>query len=186
MKELAIATVNQVAILVGQDPDRLVPIKPICEAIGIDIDAQRNRVNRDEILSSVAVMTTATGRDGKQYVMLALPLKYIFGWLFTIDTSRVNEESRPAIIEYKKQCYDALYSYFSDAQTFLKQKQLIIDAKTEEYFTLQKEFRDSQKRMLTSKKELQDILAFDYEHWLANSRQLIIPFDLDEEKGGAL
>ncbi len=90
------------------------------------------------------------------------------------------------IIEYKKQCYDALYTYFSDAQTFLKQKQLIIDAKTEEYFTLQKEFRDSQKRMLTSKKELQDILAFDYEHWLSNSRQLIIPFDLDEEKGGAL
>lgn len=182
MKEIAIAKVNNVNLLVSQDPEQLVPIKPICEALGIDIDAQRNRINRDEILSSVTVMTTATGSDGKQYMMVALPIKYVFGWLFTIDTSRVSEEARPAVIQYKLECYNALYEYFSGAQTFLKQKQEIIDKKTESYFEKQRRFKESRIDMMEAKRELQDILAVTYEGWLANSRQLCIPFECSNEE----
>jgi len=84
-KILKVATVNQVVIVINDDENQLVPIKPICEALGIDAKAQRDRINRDEILSSVGVMTTSTGSDGKQYEMVNLPLKFVFGWLFTIN-----------------------------------------------------------------------------------------------------
>ena len=55
------AKVNNVAIMAGNDPNQLVPIKPICDALGIDAKAQRNRIDRDEILSSTGVMTSVAG-----------------------------------------------------------------------------------------------------------------------------
>jgi len=183
---IAIAVVNEVTILVGQDPARLVPIKPICEALGIDFEAQRQRIERDEILNATACITKAVAADGKEREMISLPMKFIFGWLFTIDTSRVNEDARPYVIRYKLECYNALYDYFAGAQTFLKEKQAIIDGMTREYFDSQVNFREAKNTMAEKKKNLQDILAVDYETWIANSRQLLIPFlAYDEEKGGA-
>lgn len=69
---------------------------------------------------------------------------------------------------------------------FLKEKQAIIDGMTREYFDSQVNFREAKNTMAEKKKNLQDILAVDYETWIANSRQLLIPFlASDEEKGGA-
>ena len=39
-----IAKVNNVAIMAGNDSKKLVPIKPICEALGIDIESQRKKI----------------------------------------------------------------------------------------------------------------------------------------------
>lgn len=64
METKIIARVNNVDILSTSD-EQLVAIKPICEAIGIDWEGQRQRIERDEILSSVACMIKATGRMGK-------------------------------------------------------------------------------------------------------------------------
>ena len=78
METKKIFTINNVDIVVTDD--NLVPIKPICEALGVDNEGQRQRIERDEILTSVAFMTKATGKDGKTYDMIALPIKYVFGW----------------------------------------------------------------------------------------------------------
>ena len=44
-----ISRINCVEILtVERDGEVYVPIKPICEAIGIDVDAQRNKLNSDD------------------------------------------------------------------------------------------------------------------------------------------
>lgn len=53
MKTKTIARVNNVAILAGNDSEKLVPIKPICEALGIDRKAQQDKIREDEFLSSV-------------------------------------------------------------------------------------------------------------------------------------
>ena len=90
MKELAIARVNNVNLLVCQEPEQLVPIRPICDALGIDASNQIGRIKRDEILSSTMVVTTMVAGDKKDREMLAIPIKFVFGWLFTIDTSRVS------------------------------------------------------------------------------------------------
>lgn len=84
-----ISNINGVDIVtVDRDGEIFVPIKPICEAIGIDVESQRDKIQADEILNSVAVFCTATGADGKQYEMHCLPLRYTYGWLFTINPKR--------------------------------------------------------------------------------------------------
>lgn len=95
--------------MASNDPRQLVPIKPICDALGIDAKAQRNRIDRDEILNSTGVIMTSVAADGKEREMYCIPLRYVFGWLFSIDTNRVDEEARPSVIKYKMQCYDVLY-----------------------------------------------------------------------------
>lgn len=181
MKELAIARVNNVNLLVCQDPEQLVPIRPICDALGIDPEGQRQRILRDEILGSTAFTVKAVAEDGKDRDMLAIPLKFVFGWLFTIDASRVSEEARPAVIQYKLECYNALYQYFAGAQTFLKEKQAILDIKQQRYFELNTNFKEARRNLAEAKKDLQDTFAVDYETWLSNSRQLIIPFPASDQ-----
>jgi hypothetical protein len=69
-KTRTLATINSVAIqMVENDGNKLIPVKPVCEALGIDPEAQRQRIERDKILSSVACVIKATGADGKQYEM---------------------------------------------------------------------------------------------------------------------
>lgn len=114
METKKIFTINNVDIVVTDD--NLVPIKPICEALGVDNEGQRQRIERDEILTSVAFMTKATGKDGKTYDMIALPIKYVFGWLFTIDLSRVNPNIRDIVVKYKRECYETLYNHFNGQQ----------------------------------------------------------------------
>ena len=67
-----------------------VPIRPICELLGVDWPSQYRRINRDPVLSNkltgVVVTTTPdpiTGGGGPQTTR-CLPLDYLNGWLFGI------------------------------------------------------------------------------------------------------
>lgn len=115
MNTKIITRVNNVDIVATSD-EQLVPIRPICEALGIDFARQRKKIQEDEDLSSVVVLTPSTGSDGKQYEMLCLPIRYIFGWLFTINPKNVNPESQEAVKVYRRRCYDALYNHFFGSQ----------------------------------------------------------------------
>ncbi len=109
-----ISNINGVDIVtVDRDGEIFVPIKPICEAIGIDVESQRDKIQADEILNSVAVFCTATGADGKQYEMHCLPLRYTYGWLFTINPKKVAPAAREAVARYRRECYDVLYEHFT-------------------------------------------------------------------------
>lgn len=115
METKIITRVNNVDIVATSD-EQMVPIRPICEALGIDVENQRKKIQDDEDLSSVAVLSTATGADGKQYEMLCLPIRYVFGWLFTINPKNVKTEAQEAVRAYRRRCYDALYSHFFGSQ----------------------------------------------------------------------
>lgn len=110
MQSQFINKINGVDIVtVERDGEIFVPIKPICDAIGIDAKAQRDKIQNDEILFSVGVLSTSTGADGKQYEMYCLPLRYVFGWLFTINAKNVAPEARETVSRYRRECYDGLY-----------------------------------------------------------------------------
>lgn len=102
------------ATLVNNIPH--IALKPICENIGVDWEAQRQKINRHPVLKQVACMIKATcpGTDGKNYSvdMLMLPLKYLNGWLFLIDSNRVKEEIKPRVIEYQEECFEVLANHF--------------------------------------------------------------------------
>lgn len=98
---------------ITKDGKKFVVPKQICENLGLDWSAQRQKIERDSVLSSTMVMITTVAKDGKNREMSVLPLEYLNGWLFGIDDTRVKEAIRPKIIDYKKQCYIVLYEYFN-------------------------------------------------------------------------
>lgn len=100
-----------------------VAIKPICEALDIDSDAQNRRIKRDEILSQLRSQVTAVGRDEKARKMVCLPLEFIFGWIFTIDTSQVKTKAKESLINYKKEVYHLLYDHFWNNAKSIKRKE---------------------------------------------------------------
>lgn len=89
-----------------------VALKPICDNIGIAWNGQFERVKRHPVLSSVVRMTRMVAEDGKAYEMLTMPLNFINGWLFGVDTNRVKNGTREKLIEYQRECFDVLANHF--------------------------------------------------------------------------
>ena len=119
MSKQKISIINGVEIYAEttENGQILIPVKPICTAIGVDSEGQRQKIQRHYILSSVAFTIKATGADDKSYEMLCLPLEYVYGWLFTIDAMQVAESSRNNVEKYQRECYDILYRHFTGSLT---------------------------------------------------------------------
>lgn len=98
-------------VLVGNDNEPLVAMKPIVINIGLDWKSQHSKVT--ERFSSVMVEITTTGGDGKQYAMTCLPLRKLPAWLYSISPKKVRPELRDKIIRYQEECDDALWKYWS-------------------------------------------------------------------------
>lgn len=111
METKIIARVNNVDILSTSD-EQMVAIRPICEALGIDYSRQLKKIKEDDDLCSVVGVTPTVAGDGKEREMACLPIRYIFGWLFTINPMNVKPEAQEAVRAYRRACYDALYDYF--------------------------------------------------------------------------
>jgi len=103
------------AVLVD-DGQVYVPIRPICDFIGVNWSAQRQRINRDPVLSAetktCVVVTTTQGQPDQRREMISLPLEYIPGWLFGISANRVKDKLRPTIIRYQRECFRVLWEAF--------------------------------------------------------------------------
>lgn len=104
---------NQKITIINNEGEKLVPIKPICLALGIDYPTQYDKLKNDEFLSSVVGLSPTTAADGKEYEMVCLPLQYVFGWLFTINPKNVAPDAKEIVMKYRIECYDALYNYFT-------------------------------------------------------------------------
>lgn len=96
-----------------QDDGVFVALKPICEAMGLAWEGQRQRVNRDPILSEgTCMMQVPFGRGGPQEVT-CIKMDLVNGWLFGIDSSRIKDlEVRERVILYQRECYGVLFKHF--------------------------------------------------------------------------
>jgi hypothetical protein len=83
-----------------------IAIKPICEVLGLDPEAQRKSLKRDPILGQLPSDQTVVAADGKARKMVCLPEQWIYGWLFQLNSR--NEK----FLAFKKHCYQVLYAYF--------------------------------------------------------------------------
>lgn len=113
METRIIGKVNDVEIKVCNDPTMMVPIKPICAALGIDNKTQYEKIKEHPIYSRYVDLQPMTGADGKTYRMLCLPMEFIFGWLMSINPVNVAENAKDKTISYQLQCLHALYNFSS-------------------------------------------------------------------------
>ena len=77
----------------GNMSEIYVPVRPICENLGLSWAGQRERMMRDEVLAEAVrfVRVTRTNSTGGNPNVLALPLKFLPGWLFGISVERVKD-----------------------------------------------------------------------------------------------
>lgn len=101
---------KRISILLN-DGEWWVAIKPICEALGVNYDRQQKNLKEHNILSQLYAIQHTVAADGKLRKMLCLPEKFIYGWLFSINSENEN------LIAYQKECYVVLYDYFHSKMT---------------------------------------------------------------------
>jgi len=172
IKTNTVARINNVDILVIENGEKRVAIKPICEALGIDVDSQRKKLNEDPILSSVTVLSTATGTDGKQYQMVTIPFMFVFGWLFRIDSRNVKEEAKEAVLKYQIECYRALYNHFTDAQKFLEEKEKIMSQLNDRIKLARKNFSTAKGILSEAEDSMDKAAHLSYEQYKASGFQM--------------
>ena len=111
---------DEIIAVRAQDGSVYVPVRPICDLLGVSWSSQQNRINRDEVLSEVtaniSVFVTNTQGQDQHRSMLCLPLDYISGFLFGLSAGRVREDIKDKILRYKKECYQVLAEAFHEGR----------------------------------------------------------------------
>ncbi len=140
---LSIGRINgtEIAAVKNDAGDVYVPIKPICTDLGIDFKVQHRKIEDDPSFSSTMVIMTTVGADRKDREMVCLPVRRIYGWLYTINPGKVAPEAREAVMKYRDQCNDILHDYFN--------------GRTRQ----QQEFIDIERTLMNEKKELDETLS---------------------------
>ncbi len=110
-QKLAKFNQQQLPVFIHNDKP-YVAMKPICENIGLDWEAQRQRIKRNHVLNLTACMIKVVTQDGKAREVLALPIGYLNGWLLGVDANKVKPEIKETLIKYQLECYDVLYKHF--------------------------------------------------------------------------
>lgn len=115
MNRQVITTINgiEISAVCDENHNIFVPVKPICQALGIDFAAQYNKLQADPTLAPTVAIIATVATDEKERNMVCLPVKFIYGWLFTINPGKVNEEARESVLKYRIECYEALYRHFA-------------------------------------------------------------------------
>ena len=173
--ETTVAKINNVSIVVIENGEKRIAVKPICEALGVAYQSQIERLKNDPILSSVIMLSVTTGADGKRYEMVTIPFKFVFGWLFRIDSRNVKEEARETVLRYQMECYDVLYNHFKsymDFNDYRLRKIAEVDALLAAH---RADFNQAKERMKKAQQEKDEIWAIDFEEW--TRRQTTLDFD---------
>lgn len=170
-KTTTVARINEIDILVIENGEKRVAIKPVCKALGIDEEGQRQKLISDPILSSVTLISKATGADGKQYEMVTISFKYVFGWLFRIDSRNVKEDARETVLKYQVECYDALYNHFTNYAEFVEQKQRAIETQLEIVDSAKINFNSAKSVLYEADKHLKSLRQLSFADFDADRRQ---------------
>ncbi|MFZ4547996.1 MAG: phage antirepressor N-terminal domain-containing protein [Bacteroidales bacterium] len=184
-KTTAIAKVNDVDILIIEGDEKRVALKPICDALGIDYSTQVQRIKDDPILGSTVGLSPTVGADEKQREMVTIPFKFVFGWLFRIDSRNVKEESRESVLKYQLHCYNALYNSLFQYVEFVEYRANRVEAELEKYEEAVDGFKFARNRMNDAKLELNHARHLTYEVYLQQLSQLKLNFSEETEANNA-
>jgi hypothetical protein len=161
-----------------EDGTVYVPVRPICDYLGIAWNAQYERMKRDTVLSEVMMSVRVTrtdivpeSRQPRTSQVIALPIDFINGFLFGINASRVKEEVRENLVRYQRECYRVLADAFltnvtvrpldADDQVLaqLHNMALVIAATTKEMMETKHLALDNQRRLDLAREYLQRMNA---------------------------
>lgn len=152
--------INQVSFQCPQEDGQVfVPIKPICEALGISHQGQTEVVKNHPIWGSTVRLSLTVGGDEKQREMLCIPLKYAFGWLMGIDARSVKPEAYDSVVRYQEAAYEALYDRFFLEPSMQKRKLMLLLEKENAILQAELQKKEINNRIKEMRAELVELKA---------------------------
>ncbi len=89
-----------------------VPVRTICQALGLDVDNQSARLRDHDVLAQGLRIVRVRSGD-RLRSLVAILHKYIPFWLATISPNQVNADSRPKLMRYQIELVDLLAVLYS-------------------------------------------------------------------------
>ena len=114
---------DKVIAVRAEDSNVYIPVRPICDLLGVAWAGQYERLKRNEVLSELLMSVSVTltdidpsSRRPRTSEMICLPLDYIAGFLFGINASRVKPEFKERVLLYQRECYKVLAEAFQEGR----------------------------------------------------------------------
>lgn len=98
-------------VLIGQDNEPYVAMKPVVENIGLAWQAQHAKFSANRERWGITIIVTPS--IGGPQESMCLPLRKLASWLMTISPNKVKPELRDKIVRYQNECDDALWDYWT-------------------------------------------------------------------------
>ena len=114
LQQITVPFHNAELFLVAHNGQPYTPMKPIVDGMGLDWKSQF--VKLKQRFASTVVEITIVANDGKERLMICLPVRKLFGWLMTISPNKVKPELRETVIKYQEECDDVLWDYWTKGQ----------------------------------------------------------------------
>ncbi len=99
------------AVLI-EGQDIYLPIRPMCQALGVASQMQIARIKADEVMAENLRRVRLATPGGPQTVQ-ALHIESVPLWLGTLEPGRVREDLRPRLIAYKRWMQRRVYEAFA-------------------------------------------------------------------------
>lgn len=177
METTTVAKINNVEIVIVKNGKQLVPIKPICEALGVDYSGQLQKLKSDDFLSSTMGLSPTVGSDKKEREMVCIELEFVFGWLFTINPKNVKPEVQDQVQKFRIECYRALFSNFIESPEFLDFKNKKMAEKLEKANQARIDFKNAKNLIKEAMKEYEEVKDMTIEDYRLIKSQLSLNFE---------
>lgn len=102
LAELIPVPVHGHTLFVANEEQPLVPLRPICDALGIAWQVQQRKVQSHPTFAPTVTMVVTVGADGKLREMTAMPADMVMGWLMTIHPDKVAPRLRETLIAFQR------------------------------------------------------------------------------------
>ncbi len=90
---------QEIALIEDDDGNTYVPLKRLCEILGIDHKLEMKKVNNDKIVFHGKVLPVPA-RDGKRRKTLCLPVKRVHSWIRGVDQNKVRPDMIQKLMEF--------------------------------------------------------------------------------------
>lgn len=88
----------------------MVPLKPICDRLGLDVEGQRKKVRSRQAIFASEMMSEPALKTARP--SLCLPITRLAMWLASINPAKVKPELRTMLELYQREAADVLDRYF--------------------------------------------------------------------------
>lgn len=103
---------QDILALLKIDPnERFVPLRKICEALGLDPSSQARRIREHALLAEGLRTLSLPAANGLR-ATLCLRLDLVPLWLATLDARRVNEAAQARLASFQRECASVLWHGF--------------------------------------------------------------------------